>query len=115
MPDPVRITFYNPDDSIKAEFCKLRIPLGLVDIALDLAENMEQRSDRETWDAVKAFIVEAFGEQFTLNELNEGADLGDILSVFNTIVAKIENASRSFNPNPQRPGSRPATRKRTPK
>jgi hypothetical protein len=115
MPDPIKITFYNPDDSVKAEYSKLRIPLGLVDVVLDLSENVEQKSDRETWDAIKSFLVEAFGERFTLDELNAGADLGDILSVFNMIVAKIENASRSFNPNPRRPGIRPVIRKSFPK
>lgn len=107
MPDPIQITFYNPDDSVKAEYSKLRIPLGLVDIALDMSENQEPKSDRETWDSIKAFIVEIFGEQFTLDELNKGADLGDIISVFNMIVAKIGNVLRSFNPNPIRPGIRP--------
>jgi hypothetical protein len=115
MPDPIKITFYNSDDSVKAEYSKLRIPLGLVDIALELAENQEPKSDRETWETIKAFIVEVFGEQFTLDELNKGADLGDILSVFSMIVAKINNVSRSFNPNPIRPGIRPANQKRSPK
>jgi len=107
MPDPIQITFYNPDDSVKAEYSKLRIPLGLVDIALDMSENQEPKSDRETWTAIKSFIVEVFGEQFTLDELNKGADLGDIISVFNMIVAKIGNVLKSFNPNPTRPGIRP--------
>jgi hypothetical protein len=107
MPDPIKITFYNPDDSVKAEYSKLRIPLGLVDIALDLAESKEQKSDQETWDAIKAFIVEVFGGQFTLDELNKGADLVDVMSVFAMVVAKVNHVSRFFNPNPLRPESRP--------
>lgn len=113
MADPIKITFYNSDDSVKAEYSKLRIPLGLVDIALDLSENQDPKSDRETWAAIKAFIVEVFGGQFTLDELNQGADLGDMMSIFNMIVAKINNVSRNFNPNPTRPGIRPATQKRS--
>ncbi len=107
MPDPIKITFYNPDDSVKAEYSKLRIPLGLVDIALELAERKEERTDRETWDDIKAFIVEVFGGQFTLDDLNAGADLVDIMSVFAMVVAKINHVSRFFNPNPRRPESRP--------
>jgi hypothetical protein len=114
MPDPIQITFYNPDDSVKAEYSKLRIPLGLVDIALGLAESKEQKTDRETWDAIKAFIVEVFGGQFTLDELNAGADLVDIMSVFAMVVAKVNNVSRFFNPNPRRPGSRPENKKSEP-
>jgi hypothetical protein len=115
MSVPIKITFYNPDDSIKAEYSKLRIPLGLVDIVLDMAENQEPKSDRQTWEVIKSFIVEVFGEQFTLDELNKGADLGDILSVFNMVLTKINNVSRSFNPNPIRPGIRPVAPKRSPK
>lgn len=111
MPDPIKITFYNSDDSVKAEYSKLRIPLGLVDIALDIADDQTPKTDRETWEKIKAFIVEIFGGQFTLDELNQGADLGDIISVFNMIVAKINNVSRMFNPNPLRPGIRPAALK----
>lgn len=115
MPDPIQITFYNSDDTVKAEYSKLRIPLGLIDIALELSENQDPKSDRETWAAIKSFIVEVFGNQFTLDELNQGADLGDIISVFNMISAKISNVLRSFNPNPTRPGIRPAASRRLPK
>lgn len=102
---PISITFYNPDDSIKAEYSKVRIPLGMVDIALELAERMDKNTDKETWQAVLAFLVELFGDQFTLAELKKGADLGEIESTFKMVMAKISGAiGASGAKNPTRPG-----------
>jgi hypothetical protein len=86
---PIKITFYNPDDSIKKEYSKVRIPVGLVDVALELSEHLDQETDQETWQALQAFLVEAFGNQFTLDELKQGADLGDMQSVFKMILTKV--------------------------
>lgn len=102
---PISITFYNPDDSIKAEYSKVRIPLGMVDIALELAERMEKNTDKETWQAVLALLVEIFGNQFTLAELKNGADLGEIESTFKMIMVKISNTmAGSGAKNPTSPG-----------
>jgi len=52
-------------------------------------------------DALAALVVEAFGGQFTVDQLNDGADIGEMLTVLNLIVSK---ARTGMGGNPTPPG-----------
>ena len=56
---------------------------------------------RRRLDALAALVVEAFSGQFTVDQLNNGTDIGEMLAVLNLIVSK---ARTGMGGNPTPPG-----------
>jgi hypothetical protein len=70
--------------------------------AIRLSKRLESGAvDDDTYEEITAFVVEAFGDQFSVDDLGEMATFDEMLAVMNTITAK---AQRSLSGNPTRPG-----------
>lgn len=104
---PLKITLYDPEtEEVKVTYTRLFVPWRILKVAIRLikelnvsslnAEDLSKISEDDV-DKIASLVVEAFGNKFTLEDLNNGSDLSDMMSVLQTIIAK---ASGSTNPTP---------------
>lgn len=105
---PIQLTLYDPDNGDEvavingrpAEFSRLIVPWGLlkrVMIFLKSTDVSEPTSlTEENIDMMSALIVELFGNQFTITDVERGADVTDMISVLQMVTAK----AQGILPNP---------------
>ncbi len=98
---PMQITLYGPDDDVKAKYTRPFVPWKLLKAAVRLAKKLggtgPNNLTEDDVDELARLVVEVFGNKFTVDELNEGADVSEMIAVLNTIIAK---ASGGLNPTP---------------
>lgn len=93
---PMQITLYGPDDEIKATFTRSFVPWKLLKVAIRLMKTIDlENLSEDDVDAIASLVVETFGDKFTLEELNNGADIPEMVAVLQTIISK---ASGGLNP-----------------
>jgi len=86
---PITITLYGANDEEKRTYSRAIIPWGTLKRAIRLTKSVNQNAISEgDMDAIAGLVVEAFGEQFTLDELDKGADIGEMLVVLENIVSR---------------------------
>lgn len=92
------ITLYDPVTSeVKNTFTRLFVPWKLLKKAVQLSKSLNAENLTEAdVDTIAALVVEAFGNQFTVDELNEGADLSEMMTVLQTIVSKASGSPNAF-------------------
>lgn len=93
---PVSITLYNENDEVKGEYQRLIIPWNMLKRALKFKEIDEKAVDEKTFDELAGFVCELFGNKFTIEELGEGADISEVFTVIQSVVAR---AGGYFSPN----------------
>jgi hypothetical protein len=116
MSTPLEIILYNPDDSVREKYTKLRIPMGMIDTALDLSDRLTRDDgevSKEMWMELKSLIVEIFGNQFTIQDLDLYGDLGDLKSVMVQIQAKVQSVLTTGGGTKAPFGQKPASRRKT--
>lgn len=114
MLPPILLTLYKNDKPIKT-YTRNMIPWGLLKKAVNLQNQFEgkETSSHPKWqfwkknnkttkeeaefDAISHFVVELFENQFTVRELEDGADIGEIMTVFRAVINR---ASASVKVNP---------------
>lgn len=104
---PISIRLYDEDNEFK-EYSRLFVPWGVLKAAIRLfktldAEKLSNPAEipDELTDELAALVVEAFGNQFSIADLNKGADIEEMLTVIITIVNRARNLMIA---NPPRPG-----------
>lgn len=100
VPTPMVIRLYDNEDNFK-EYTRSFVPWKLMKLAVTIAKNLnvENMGEKDV-DALAAMVVEVFGNQFSIEDLNEGADMSEMIAVLNTIVSK----AKGSNSNPTKPG-----------
>jgi hypothetical protein len=103
-PTPMQITLYDPEtNEVVATHSRLFVPWKLLKAAIGLAKSLDPANLTETdLDQLAGLVVEVFGNKFSVEDLNNGADVSDMVAVLNTIIAK---AGRGFTANPTPPGN----------
>ncbi len=108
----LQITLYDPEtNEVKGEYTRCFVPWKMLKKALGLARKLSALGksldqlditelDDSLVDELAALVVEVFGDKFTLKDLDEGADTGEMLAVLTGILAVA-----SGGPNPTMPGS----------
>lgn len=104
----IKLTLYDPETSeVRKEFTRTFVPWRLLKSAIRLSKalaNLDQNNlTEEDVDAIAGLVVDVFGNQFTVDELNDGADLSEMMAVMQQVVAKAHGATPG---NPPRPGAR---------
>lgn len=118
--EPIKLTFYDPktQEPVK-EFEQKVITFETMISAIQLEEILSpdpQKVKRWWWqnpineekrqiEAVLRLVVAFFGDQFTVKELKEGADVSEVMAILRAITGR---AGRIVSTNPTKP---PATRK----
>ena len=90
---PVELTLYGENDEPENTYSKSVIRWGVLKKALKLAEQLRsgQESEKggltdESLDALNAFVCQLFNDQFTPKQLEEGADIAEVMACFRTVV-----------------------------
>jgi hypothetical protein len=100
---PIQITLYGEDSEAKANFSRSFVPWRLLKAAIRLAKSLDKNDlSEEDVDALADLVVETFGRKFSVEELNDGADIGEMMTVLEAIISR----AQGFAPeNPTPPGS----------
>jgi len=93
----LKITLYDENNEVKAEYTRLFIPWKLLKASIRLMKkiNLDNLTE-DAADELAALVVEVFGNQFTVDDLNEGADISEMLTVIMTVAAR----ANAVNPIP---------------
>ena len=104
MNSAITLTLYTDGDEKKNEYRRLIVPWGFLKRAVRLSKNLGngKKVEEDQLDEIADLLVEFFGNQFTREDLEKGADLTEILTCFNSIVAK----ARGLIPNAPPPAKR---------
>jgi len=104
---PLQITLYDPEtDEVKANYSRVFVPWKVLKYAVNLAKNLDAANmTEEQLDQLAALIVEAFGNRFSIQDLNDGADISEMMTVLNQIIAKARGGEGPLEnpPTPQPP------------
>ncbi len=93
----LKITLYDENNEVKAEYTRLFIPWKLLKASIRLMKkiNLDDLTE-EAADELAALVAEVFGNQFTVDQLNEGADISEMLTVIMAVAAR----ANALNPTP---------------
>ena len=118
MTAPIKITLYGTDNEVVGEFERAVIPWGLLKRAIRLSETINaanepqaepepsdwigrfkrwlHRNDRQVsgeeqmMNLIAEFVVDVFGGRFTVQQLDEGAEIGEMMSVLQAIITRAQ-------------------------
>lgn len=101
MTAPMVIHIYGDDNEVKKTVNRSFVPWKLLKEAVKIAAHLkpEEMTDEDV-DALAGLVVAVFGDQVTVEELNNGADISEMVAVLNQIVAIASGGM----PNPTHPG-----------
>lgn len=85
---PVELTIYGTDDDVLKELSRLIVPWGLLKKAAKLQQIEQENLEAADIDEITDLVLEIFEGQVTREELEKGADLGDMLTVIMSIVMR---------------------------
>lgn len=98
------ITLYDPGtNEVIKEYTRTFVPWKLLKRAVKLSKSIESFSadnlSEETIDELAALVVDTFGDQFSVDQLSNGADIGEMMTVLTGIMASAQGTVP--NPPPQ--------------
>jgi hypothetical protein len=85
---PIILTLYDENDEIKATYQKLVIPWGMLKRSLKFKDLNENAMDDKAFDTIGGYVCELFCNKFTLSDLEAGADITEVFSVIQAVVAR---------------------------
>ena len=97
---PIQITLYDPanNEEIKT-FTRTYVPWKLLKKAAALSDQVDFDNVKpEDLDLIAMLVVDTFGGQFSLEEVDNGADVNEMIAVIQNIVARAKGIS--LNPTP---------------
>jgi hypothetical protein len=106
MQSPMRITLYDPEtDEVKQEFTRMFVPWKLLKLAVRMAKSMDMENmTEEDIDTLSGLVVEVFGNRFSVADLDGGADVGEMVTVLNTIIGRARGIGANPTPGGDREG-----------
>ena len=102
MAAPIEITLYDDQDEAKKTYAVSIVRWGVLKKAARLSASMGQGEGSESltnFDELSQFVVEVFHNQFTVAELEEGADLPEVITVLQAIISRATGLIKA-NPTP---------------
>lgn len=98
---PMVIHLYGEDNEVKKTVTRSFVPWKMLKKAVKVSENLDPKNMTEAdVDELASLVVEVFGDQLSVEELNDSADISEMVAVLNQIVAKASGGMT----NPIRPG-----------
>ncbi len=86
---PMTITLYAEDNEVKATYTRTFVPWRLLKMAVRLVKRLNLNDlSEEDIDLLSALVIDVFGNQFSVEDLDNGADVTDMVSVLTTIMNK---------------------------
>lgn len=87
--NPIEITLYGLDDEPLQSYSKSVIRWGVLKKATKLANQIRESGDNafsEDFDAISSFVCLLFDNAFTSEQLEDGADVSEIMACFRAVV-----------------------------
>ena len=86
---PITLTLYDANDEKIGDYSRTIIPWGILKRAVRLSKTMNQDDPtEEDMDAIAGLVVEVFGNQFSVEDLSNGADVSEMITVLTAIMSK---------------------------
>jgi len=96
---PMVVHLYGDDNEVVKTFTRSFVPWKMLKKAVKLSKQVNfEDLKAEDVDQIAGLVVEVFSDQFTLEDLDNGADVGEMLAVIQNIVARANGVS--LNPTP---------------
>ena len=92
---PLKITIYDPEtNEVRKEYSRSFIPWRILKKAIQISKTLAKMDQTEITeadvDAIAGLVVDVFVDQFTVAELNDGADLSEMMVVLQAIISRAE-------------------------
>lgn len=98
----MQITLYDEDSEPIKTYSRGFVPWRLLKKAVKLSNTMNAENlNEEALDDLAGLVCEVFGNQFSIEELNDQADVSEMMTVLTAIVGA---AGKSVAGNPTTPG-----------
>jgi len=91
MSAPITLRIYDENSEVVKEFSKSFVPWKMLKKAMALrkvASKGNEEINAEDMDAIAGYVVELFGQDMTLEMLDNGADMGEMLTVIRSVMAR---------------------------
>lgn len=95
---PIKITLYDPEtDEEKATYSRTFVPWRLLKAAIRLEKLLDPENlTEDISDALAELVVETFDSKFSVEDLDRGADIGEMVTVLTAIISR----ARGLTTNP---------------
>jgi hypothetical protein len=97
---PITITLYDENDEIKGVYTRSIVPWEILKEAIKLQGIDMNKVTEDDIDNMAGLVVALFGDKFSLEDLNKGSDVTDMMTVIQSVVAKSLKVFPT-NPTPQ--------------
>ena len=90
MLTPIELTLYNEEDEAVKTLSRSVVNWGCLKKAVKLSNELQTGEDlsEEKLDKITNFVVYLFGNKATKEEIEEGADISEIMSCFRAVVRR---------------------------
>lgn len=90
MLTPIELTLYNEEDEAIKTLSRSVVNWGCLKKAVKLSNELQTGEDlsEEKLDKITNFVVYLFGNKATKEEIEEGADISEIMSCFRAVVRR---------------------------
>lgn len=96
MSAPMVIHIYGKDDEVMGTYTRSFIPWKILKKAVKLSSTLDpNKLTEENVEELAALVVASFGDQFTVDDLNDGADVGEMMAVLRQIVSRANGGVES--------------------
>lgn len=101
MAQPMTITLYDENNEVKQTFTQPFVPWKMLKEAVRIAKKLDPENlKEEDIDELGALVVAVFKGRFSVEDLNQGADLNEMITVIQMIVSR----ANGLDGNPTVPG-----------
>lgn len=103
---PIELTLYDPEtNEAKKTYTRSFIPWAILKRAISMKTMLSSGElTEQDVDELASLVVAVFGDQFSLDEISKGADIGEMISVIKAVITRagifVEGQSPSGNPTP---------------
>jgi hypothetical protein len=99
----IKITIYTENDEVKKNYQRLIIPWGLMKRAVEISKSIGKQKKQEDiseeqLDQISDLLVELFGNVFTREDLEAGADVVEVMACFSAIIARAKGVVPNAKP-----------------
>jgi len=106
--EPITLVFYTDDDEVEITHSRSRIPTYLLDSAIQVQAGLAKMKEKneatvEQLNLLYQFIVEFYGNKFTVDDLKRKTDLVECMSIVGQVLGRANQLARQFAGNPTPP------------
>ena len=99
---PIVLTLYDKENQPIKTFTRTFIPWKILKRAAKLIKGVDlENLSEEAVDEISGLVMDIFGDQFTIKELEEGSDLEEMVTVLQQILTKVTGGLPPSNPTTQ--------------